>query len=87
MKKKANTKANHSDASDDKSSEQFIIYHNSRCSKSREACSILEKNKIKFETIEYLKTPPTPVNDAVADTARTAPKTDAMKTVKEVLKK
>jgi len=34
------------------------IYHNTRCSKSREACSILENKKIKFETIEYLKTPP-----------------------------
>ena len=35
------------------------IYHNTRCTKSREACSILEKKKIKAEVIEYLKTPPT----------------------------
>lgn len=34
------------------------IFHNNRCSKSREACSILEEEGIKFETIEYLKTPP-----------------------------
>ena len=34
-----------------------IIYHNNRCSKSREAVSLLEKNKIDFEVIEYLKTP------------------------------
>jgi arsenate reductase len=37
----------------------FKIYHNTRCSKSREACSILKEKGIEFETIEYLKTPPT----------------------------
>ncbi len=35
------------------------LYHNTRCSKSREACSILQEKNIAFETIEYLKTPPT----------------------------
>lgn len=35
------------------------IYHNTRCSKSREVCSILEKKKVKVEVVEYLKTPPT----------------------------
>jgi arsenate reductase len=35
------------------------IYHNTRCSKSREACSILAENNIEAEVIEYLKTPPT----------------------------
>lgn len=35
----------------------IIIYHNNRCRKSREAVSLLEKNKIDFEVIEYLKTP------------------------------
>ncbi len=34
------------------------IYHNTRCSKSRDVCSILEKKKVKTEVIEYLKTPP-----------------------------
>ena len=34
------------------------IYHNTRCSKSREACSILSEKGIKSEIIEYLKTPP-----------------------------
>jgi arsenate reductase len=34
------------------------IYHNNRCSKSREACSILQESGEEFETIEYLKTPP-----------------------------
>lgn len=35
------------------------IYHNPRCSKSREACEWLIKKKKKFEVIEYLKHPPT----------------------------
>ncbi|MGC6429001.1 MAG: arsenate reductase (glutaredoxin) [Flavobacteriales bacterium] len=35
----------------------IIIYHNNRCRKSREAVSLLAKNKIDFEVIEYLKTP------------------------------
>ncbi len=35
------------------------VYHNTRCSKSREACSILQEENISFETVEYLKTPPT----------------------------
>ena len=34
-----------------------IIYHNSRCSKSRASCNLLEEKGIEFETIEYLKTP------------------------------
>ena len=33
------------------------IYHNTRCSKSRDVCSILEKKKVKTEVVEYLKTP------------------------------
>ncbi len=36
---------------------KYTIYHNTRCSKSREACSILEERGIAFETVEYLKTP------------------------------
>lgn len=35
------------------------IYHNPRCSKSREAVALLEQNGLPFDTIEYLKTPPT----------------------------
>ncbi|MBI9041382.1 arsenate reductase (glutaredoxin) [Lutibacter sp.] len=33
------------------------IYHNPRCSKSREGLAILEASKIKFETIQYLQNP------------------------------
>jgi arsenate reductase len=33
------------------------IYHNPRCSKSRQGLAILEKAKIEFETIKYLENP------------------------------
>lgn len=35
-----------------------IIYHNPRCSNSREALSLLEKSNEDFEVIEYLKHAP-----------------------------
>ncbi len=34
------------------------IYHNPRCSKSREALKLLEEKEEKFEVIKYLETPP-----------------------------
>lgn len=34
------------------------IYHNPRCSKSRQALALLEERNIKPTVIEYLKTPP-----------------------------
>jgi arsenate reductase len=34
------------------------VYHNAKCSKSRQACSILSEKGIRSEIIEYLKTPP-----------------------------
>jgi arsenate reductase (glutaredoxin) len=37
----------------------LTIYHNVRCSKSRDVCTLLEKKKVKTTVIEYLKTPPT----------------------------
>lgn len=33
------------------------IYHNTRCSKSRDAYNLLTEKGLEFETIEYLKTP------------------------------
>jgi arsenate reductase len=38
---------------------EFTIYHNNRCSKSREAMCILDEIKVKATIIEYLITPPT----------------------------
>ena len=35
-----------------------ILYHNPKCSKSREALKILTEKKISFEVIEYLKKTP-----------------------------
>jgi len=34
------------------------IYHNPRCSKSRQAIALLEKHKIDFKIVTYLQTPP-----------------------------
>lgn len=34
------------------------IYHNPRCSKSREALQLLQDQGVAPETVEYLKTPP-----------------------------
>lgn len=39
---------------------EFRIYHNPRCSKSRETLAILKDNGIEPEIIDYLKAPPTP---------------------------
>ena len=35
------------------------IYHNNRCSKSRDSLAILNEQKIDFKVIEYLQNPPT----------------------------
>ncbi len=34
-----------------------ILYHNPRCSKSREALAYLQSTKLDFEVVEYLKHP------------------------------
>lgn len=34
------------------------IYHNPRCSKSRETLSLLQEQGVEAEVVEYLKTPP-----------------------------
>ncbi len=35
------------------------IYHNPRCSKSRQTLQLLEEQGVQIDIIEYLKTPPT----------------------------
>ena len=37
---------------------EVSLYHNSRCSKSRQTLALLEERGIEPEIIEYLKTPP-----------------------------
>ncbi len=39
---------------------EFQIFHNPRCSKSRETLALLKENGIEPEVIEYLTNPPTP---------------------------
>lgn len=40
----------------------IIIYHNPRCSKSRQTLALLEQHDVQPEVIEYLKTPPSVVS-------------------------
>lgn len=42
------------------STDKLAIYHNPRCSKSRETLQILEDRQIDLEIIDYLEDPPTP---------------------------
>ena len=46
----------------------MIIYHNPRCSKSRQSLALLRENGVEPEVIEYLKTPPDA--DALRDLLR-----------------
>jgi arsenate reductase len=57
--KKEKMKQMQSPSPSERVGDRYLVYHNTRCSKSREACSILEDKSIAFDTIEYLKTPPT----------------------------
>jgi len=41
------------------SNNKIQIYHNPRCSKSRNSFNLLQEKNLDFETVEYLKTPPT----------------------------
>ena len=42
------------------SHDRLVMYHNPRCSKSRETLQILEDNKMTPQIIEYLEEPPSP---------------------------
>lgn len=37
---------------------QVTIYHNPRCSKSRQTLELLKENSVEPDIVEYLKTPP-----------------------------
>lgn len=37
---------------------KWTLYHNPRCSKSREALALLEANNVSFQVVEYLKDTP-----------------------------
>lgn len=37
---------------------EFTIYHNNRCSKSRQTLQLLEQHNKKISIVDYLKTPP-----------------------------
>jgi arsenate reductase len=37
----------------------FTIYHNPKCTKSRQTLGLLEESSVEPKVIEYLKTPPT----------------------------
>lgn len=39
--------------------QKITIFHNPRCSKSRQTLELLQANQIDPEIVEYLKTPPT----------------------------
>ena len=39
----------------------IVIYHNSRCSKSRSVCALVSERKIEAKIVEYLETPPNKV--------------------------
>ena len=39
-------------------SDQIVIYHNPRCSKSRAALQLLQERGLEPQIVEYLKTPP-----------------------------
>ncbi len=39
--------------------DKVVIYHNPKCSKSREALQILQDNNIEHKIVDYLEDPPT----------------------------
>lgn len=41
-------------------SDEIVLFHNPRCSKSRAALELLRRHQVEPRIVEYLKTPPTP---------------------------
>lgn len=58
----------------------FTIYHNPRCSKSRQALALLEENGIDPVVVLYLKTPPTRPQLKALLTALRRPVRDLLRT-------
>lgn len=58
----------------------FTIYHNPRCSKSRQALALLEENGITPTVVLYLKTPPTRPQLKALVTALKRPVRDLLRT-------
>ena len=44
--------------SDQPSQDQFVIYHNPRCSKSRQTLALLQEHGVEPEQVLYLENPP-----------------------------
>lgn len=48
---------------------QVTIFHNPRCSKSRETLQLLEARGLQPQVVEYLDTPPTPEEISIIRTS------------------
>lgn len=68
-------------------SKDLIIYHNPRCSKSRETLALLEQQGIEPEVIEYLKTPPSSTTLTAIVKALGLPAKSLVRTKEEGFKK
>lgn len=68
------------------SQEKLVIYHNPRCSKSRETLQILHDNNVTPEIIEYLEQPPTAAELAAIIARLGIGARDLLRTTEEVYK-
>jgi arsenate reductase (glutaredoxin) len=66
---------------------KLSIYHNPRCSKSREVLALLTEKDIQTEVIEYLKTPLTKKNLKVLLTKLNLKPIDVIRTNEDIFKK
>ncbi|MCF6309470.1 MAG: arsenate reductase (glutaredoxin) [Sulfurimonas sp.] len=66
---------------------EITIWHNPKCSKSREAVSILEKNGCETEIIKYLETTPTKDEITTALTMLGMNPKELMRTKEDIYKK